>query len=65
MDDPMAAIERESLLAMHPLVNEIARQCAGEMHLPGMQWGIVLNGELVLVGSVGVITDQSTRYRIA
>ena len=65
MDDPMAAIERESLLAMHPLVNEIARQCAGEMHLPGMQWGIVLNGELVLVGSVGAITDQSTRYRIA
>jgi CubicO group peptidase (beta-lactamase class C family) len=61
----MAEIDRESLLATHPLIDEIARQCATEMHLPGMQWGVVLDGELVLVGSVGAITDHSTRYRIA
>ncbi|MSZ99772.1 MAG: serine hydrolase, partial [Actinobacteria bacterium] len=61
----MAEIDRESLLAAHPLIDEIARQCATEMHLPGMQWGVVLGGELVLVGSVGAITDHSTRYRIA
>ena len=65
MDDPMAEIDRQALLATQPLIDEIALQCASEMHLPGMQWGVVLNGELVLVGSVGAITDQSTRYRIA
>lgn len=61
----MAEIDRQSLLTTRPLIDKIAQQFASEMHLPGMQWGIVLDGELILVGSVGTITDHSTRYRIA
>jgi len=65
MDEPMAEIDTEALRATHPLISEIAQQVSQEFKLDSVVWGLVGGQELLTSGSVGSITDLSTRYRIA
>ena len=65
MDEPMAEIDTEALRATQPLISEIAHQVSQEFKLDSVVWGLVGGQELLTSGSVGSITDLSTRYRIA
>jgi CubicO group peptidase (beta-lactamase class C family) len=65
MDEPMAEIDLEALRATQPLISEIAQQVSQEFKLDSVVWGLVGGQELLTSGSVGSITDLSTRYRIA
>jgi len=61
----MAEIDTEALCATQPLISEIAQQVCQEFKLDSVVWGLVGGQELLTSGSVGSITDLSTRYRIA
>jgi CubicO group peptidase (beta-lactamase class C family) len=65
MDEPMAELDTEALRATQPLISEIAQQVCQEFKLDSVVWGLVGGQELLTSGSVGSITDLSTRYRIA
>jgi len=65
MDEPMAEIDTEALRTTQPLISEIAQQVCQEFKLDSVVWGLVGGQELLTSGSVGSITDLSTRYRIA
>ena len=61
----MAELDTEALRATQPLISEIAQQVCQEFKLDSVVWGLVGGQELLTSGSVGSITDLSTRYRIA
>ena len=61
----MTELDTEALRATQPLISEIAQQVCQEFKLDSVVWGLVGGQELLTSGSVGSITDLSTRYRIA
>jgi CubicO group peptidase (beta-lactamase class C family) len=62
----------EKLQTAFPAVDQIFRRYAADQHIPGMVWGIVIDGQLAHVGTFGVqdlITkipvSETTAFRIA
>lgn len=62
----------EKLQTAFPKVDEIFRRYAADKHIPGMVWGIVIDGQLAHVGTFGVQdlttkapVTETTAFRIA
>jgi CubicO group peptidase (beta-lactamase class C family) len=62
----------EKLQQAFPAVDEIFRRYAADKHIPGMVWGIVIDGQLAHVGTFGVQdlttkipVTETTDFRIA
>ena len=62
----------EKLREAFPAVDEIFRRYAADKHIPGMVWGVVIDGQLAHVGTFGVqdlatktAVSETTVFRIA
>lgn len=55
----------EPVLALEPLISEVAQQFRSEFTLDSVLWGVIVDGSLVMSGNAGGHYDLSTRYRIA
>lgn len=62
----------DRIRATAPMVEELFEEHAAENHLPGLAWGVMAGGELVLSGSFGyanlekkIPADTRTLFRIA
>jgi CubicO group peptidase (beta-lactamase class C family) len=67
-----SAERMEKLQKAFPTIDEIFRRYAADKHIPGMVWGIVIDGQLAHVGTFGVQdltsktpVSETTAFRIA